>query len=220
MPSAVVFGARNLGRVIAEHLMERGWTATGVARTQETVDAFPGNGILADATSLDEMRRAVDEAGDFDLAVNAVSPKGRFGGGDLITTDDDAMLPYTEQVLPEVFAFYRTCGGKLVERGAGTIIQVTGGSARRALPGRAPWGAGAAGVRALSQAAANEMKPKGVHAALLVCDGSFGGPGDDDGGEKIDTVELAKAVLFLHEQGRGAWTHELVVTPVGDRWTP
>ena len=220
MPHVLVFGARNLGRVIAEHLMERGWTATGVARTQETVDAFPGNGILADATSLDEMRRAVDEAGDFDLAVNAVSPKGRFGGGDLITTDDDAMLPYTEQVLPEVFAFYRTCGGKLVERGAGTIIQVTGGSARRALPGRAPWGAGAAGVRALSQAAANEMKPKGVHAALLVCDGTFGGPGDDGGGEKIDTVELAKAVLYLHEQGRSAWTHELVVTPVGDRWTP
>jgi NADP-dependent 3-hydroxy acid dehydrogenase YdfG len=220
MPHVLVFGARNLGRVIAEHLMERGWTATGVARTQDTVDAFPGNGIVADATQLDDMRRAVADAGDFDLAVNAVSPKGRFGGGDLITTDDDAMLPYTEQVLPEVFAFYRTCGGKLVERGAGTIIQVTGGSARRALPGRAPWGAGAAGVRALSQAAANEMKPKGVHAALLVCDGSFGGPGDDGGGEKIDTVELAKAVLFLHEQGRGAWTHELVVTPVGDRWTP
>ena len=220
MPHVLVFGARNLGRVIAEHLMERGWTATGVARTQDTVDAFPGNGILADAIQLDEMRRAVDEAGDFDLAVNAVSPKGRFGGGDLITTDDDAMLPYTEQVLPEVFGFYRTCGGKLAERGAGTIVQVTGGSARRALPGRAPWGAGAAGVRALSQAAANELKPKGVHAALLVCDGSFGGPGDDDGGEKIDTVELAKAVLFLHEQGRSAWTHELVVTPVGDRWTP
>ena len=220
MPHVLVFGARNLGRVIAEHLMERGWTATGVARTQDTVDAFPGNGIVADATQLDDMRRAVADAGDFDLAVNAVSPKGRFGGGDLITTDDDAMLPYTEQVLPEVFGFYRTCGGKLAERGSGTIVQVTGGSARRALPGRAPWGAGAAGVRALSQAAANELKPNGVHAALLVCDGSFGGPGDDDGGEKIDTVELAKAVLFLHEQGRSAWTHELVVTPVGDRWTP
>jgi len=220
MPHVLVFGARNLGRVIAEHLMERGWTATGVARTQDTADAFPGNGIVADATQLDDMRRAVAEAGDFDLAVNAVSPKGRFGGGDLITTDDDAMLPYTEQVLPEVFGFYRTCGGKLAERGAGTIVQVTGGSARRALPGRAPWGAGAAGVRALSQAAANELKPKGVHAALLVCDGSFGGPGDDDGGEKIDTVELAKAVLFLHDQGRSAWTHVLVVTPVGDRWTP
>lgn len=220
MPRLLVLGARNLGRVVAEHLTGQGWEAVGVARSQETAAAFPGHGIVADLTKADEMRRAVAEAGEFDLAVNAVSPKGRFGGGDLITTDDDAMLPYTEQVLPEVFGFYRTCGGKLAERGAGTIVQVTGGSARRALPGRAPWGAGAAGVRALSQAAANELKPNGVHAALLVCDGSFGGPGDDDGGEKIDTVELAKAVLFLHEQGRSAWTHELVVTPVGDRWTP
>ena len=46
MPHVLVFGARNLGRVIAEHLMARGWTATGVARTQDTVDAFPGNGSL------------------------------------------------------------------------------------------------------------------------------------------------------------------------------
>ena len=90
------------------------------------------------------MRRAVEEAGDFDLAVNAVSPKGRFGGGDLITTDDDAMLPYTEQVLPEVFGFYRTCGGRSPSTAQARIVQVTGGSARRALPGRAPWGAGAA----------------------------------------------------------------------------
>jgi hypothetical protein len=27
-------------------------------------------------------------------------------------------------------------------------------------------------------------------------------------------------VQYLHEQGRSAWTHELVVTPLGDRWTP
>jgi len=220
MPHVLVFGARNLGRVIAEHLMERGWTATGVARTQDTVDAFPGNGIVADATQLDDMRRAVAEAGDFDLAVNAVSPKGRFGGGDLTTTDDDAMSPYLEQLLPEVFAFFRVCGGALAERGGGTLIQVTGGSARRALPQRAPWGAAAAGVRALSQAAANELKPRNVHAALLVCDGSFGEDDDDAGGERIPLRELAKTVQFLHEQGRGAWTHELVVTPVSDRWTP
>jgi len=166
------------------------------------------------------MRSVVEQAKPFDLVVNAVSPKGRFGGGDLVTTDDDAMAPYLEQVLPTSFAFFRICGAALIEHGGGTIIQVTGGSSRRALPGRAPWGAGAAGQRALSQAAANELKPHGVHAALLVCDGSFGGPGDDAGGEKIDTRELARAVQFLHEQGRSAWTHELVVTPVGDRWTP
>jgi NADP-dependent 3-hydroxy acid dehydrogenase YdfG len=220
MPHLLVFGARNLGRVVAEHLMAQGWEATGVSRTEETAAAFPGTGLVADATTAEGIRSVVERAKPFDLAVNAVSPKGRFGGGDLVTTDDDAMAPYVEQVLPTAFAFFRICGAALIERGAGTIIQVTGGSARRALPGRAPWAAGAAGQRALSQAAANELKPHGVHAALLVCDGSFGGPGDDAGGERIDTRELAKAVQFLHEQGRSAWTHELVVTPVGDRYTP
>jgi NAD(P)-dependent dehydrogenase (short-subunit alcohol dehydrogenase family) len=220
MSRLLVFGARGLGRAIAEHLMPQGWEAVGVARSQETAGAFPGTGVVADLTDVERMRAVVAEAAPFDLAVNAMSPKGRFGGGDLTTTDDDAMAPYLEQLLPEVFGFYRTCGTVLADQGHGTLVQVTGGSARRALPGRAPWAAGAAGVRALSQAAANELKPKGVHAALLVCDGSFGTPGDDAGGERIDPVELAKAVQFLHEQGRSAWTHELVVTPVGDRWTP
>jgi NAD(P)-dependent dehydrogenase (short-subunit alcohol dehydrogenase family) len=220
MPHLLVLGARNLGRVIAEHFLALGWEATGVARSEETASAFPGTGVVADLTRIDEMQRVVAEAGAVDLAVNAMSPKGRFGGGDLITTDDAAMEPYLEQLLPEVFAFLRAAGSSMAERGSGTIVQVTGGSARRALPGRAPWAAGAAGTRALSQAAANELKPKGVHVCLLVCDGTFGGPGDDGGGERIDTVELAKAVHYLHEQGRSAWTHELVVTPVADRWTP
>lgn len=220
MPHVLVFGARNLGRVIAEHLIGQGWDATGVARSESTAEAFPGRGITADLTDVAEMKRAVEEAGAFDLAVNAMSPKGRFGGGDLITTDDDAMAPYLEQLLPEVFGFFRLCGGSLAERGGGTLVQVTGGSARRALPGRAPWGAGAAATRALSQAAANELRERNVHVALLVCDGSFGGPGDDHDGNRIDTRELARAVQYLHEQGRSAWTHEIVVTPVGDRWTP
>jgi NAD(P)-dependent dehydrogenase (short-subunit alcohol dehydrogenase family) len=220
LPHLLVFGARNLGRVVAEHLTAQGWEATGVARSEETASAFPGRGVVADLTSSEEMRRVVSDAGLFDLAVNAVSPKGRFGGGDLITTDDDAMAPYLEELLPETFAFFRICGAALAERGNGTLVQVTGGSARRALPGRAPWAAGAAAVRALSQAAANELKPRNVHAALLVCDGSFGEDDDDSGGERIPLRELARTVQFLHEQGRGAWTHELVVTPVGDRWTP
>ena len=143
MPRLLVFGARGLGRVIAEHLAPQGWDAVGVARSEATAAAFPGRGVVADLTDVERMRAVVAEAAPFDLAVNAMSPKGRFGGGDLTTTDDDAMAPYLEQLLPEVFGFYRTCGAALAERGSGTLVQVTGGSARRALPGRAPWAAGA-----------------------------------------------------------------------------
>jgi 3-oxoacyl-[acyl-carrier protein] reductase len=163
MPRLLVFGARGLGRVIAEHLAPQGWDAVGVARSDATAAAFPGRGVVADLTDVERMRAVVAEAAPFDLAVNAMSPKGRFGGGDLTTTDDDAMAPYLEQLLPEVFGFYRTCGAALSERGAGTLVQVTGGSARRALPGRAPWVAGAEpGRRERAQAAGRARRAAGV----------------------------------------------------------
>ena len=47
MPQLLVLGARNLGRVIAEHFIAQGWDATGVARSEETAAAFPGNGVVA-----------------------------------------------------------------------------------------------------------------------------------------------------------------------------
>src|SRR3954451_11247569 len=108
MPHVLVLGARNLGRVVAEQFMAAGWRATGVARSEETAAAFPGHGIAADLTRIDEMRRIAGEAwaqAPVDVAVNAMSPRGRFGGGDLFETEDAAMSPYLEQLLPEVFAF-------------------------------------------------------------------------------------------------------------------
>ena len=35
--TAVVFGARNLGGAIVEHLLAQGWQAAGVARSADTV---------------------------------------------------------------------------------------------------------------------------------------------------------------------------------------
>jgi NAD(P)-dependent dehydrogenase (short-subunit alcohol dehydrogenase family) len=73
VPHLLVFGARNLGRVIAEHLLAQGWDATGVARSEETVAAFPGRGVQADLTDREQMQRVVAEAGDFDLAGSAAA---------------------------------------------------------------------------------------------------------------------------------------------------
>ena len=41
MPHLLVLGARNLGRVIAEHLIGQGWEATGVARTRRLRQPSP-----------------------------------------------------------------------------------------------------------------------------------------------------------------------------------
>src|SRR2546423_443753 len=96
--TALILGARNLGRAIASHLAERDWQVAGVALTGETISHFeaavPGAlGIALDASTSE----AVDEAanrtrehfgGSIDLLVNAVaagpSPSGApFGGGPL-----------------------------------------------------------------------------------------------------------------------------------------
>ena len=38
------------------------------------------------------------------------------------------------------------------------------------MPGRGLWAAGAFGVRAITQAAALELRPQGIHVALLIVD--------------------------------------------------
>ena len=45
--SAVVFGARNLGRAVIERLVSDGWAVTGVARSQSTLDGVSAAGALA-----------------------------------------------------------------------------------------------------------------------------------------------------------------------------
>src|SRR2546423_56727 len=108
---------------------------------------------------------------------------------------------------------------------AATLIQVTGGSARRAMPGRGLWAAGAFAVRAITQAAALELREQGIHVALLIVDAGiepFEG-GGREGVERAalaDPREIADAVAFLANQGARAATHELQVTPLAERWVP
>ena len=108
---------------------------------------------------------------------------------------------------------------------AATLIQVTGGSARRAMPGRGLWAAGAFGVRAITQAAALELRAQGIHVALLIVDAGIEPlSGASRGGAPAEALAdpraLADAVLFLAEQGPRAATHELQVTPLAETWVP
>ncbi|MCW3063357.1 MAG: family oxidoreductase, partial [Solirubrobacterales bacterium] len=93
-------------------------------------------------------------------------------------------------------------------------------------PGRGAWAAGAFATRALTQAAAQELRTEGIHVALLVVDATIASPKtaeytrDVPEDQLADQAEVARAVAFLVEQGPRGMTHELVVTPAGDRWVP
>jgi NADP-dependent 3-hydroxy acid dehydrogenase YdfG len=234
MPSLVVLGARNLGGAILGHHLNSGWSGAAVAlspETLETVRAAGGLPLQADASDpsalRDALQRAKDELGRIDLIVNAVSAvradvPGPFGGGALAEANVDGFRHWTAGVAEQAFVFL----SEGVRAGAGTLIQITGGSARRAMPGRGLWAAGAAATRAMVHAAAQELRGSGVHVALLIVDATIDSPktaafiAGKPENETADQAQIARAVEYLAGQSPRAYTHELVVTPAGDRWLP
>jgi 3-oxoacyl-[acyl-carrier protein] reductase len=232
--SAVIFGARNLGRAVVERLRADGWAVTAVARSDSTLQTASAAGAVAvrgDVTDPDSVRGALDEAagahGGVDLVVNAASAyggsrMGPFGGGPLAEAAPDAFDAWAAAPGRAAFTFLSTAARFALEQDRpATLIQVTGGSSRRAMPGRGLWAAGAFGVRAITQAAALELRERGIHVALLIVDAGIepfeGGTGDP---ATADPREIAQAVVFLAEQGARAATHELQVTPLAERWLP
>src|SRR6476661_6079167 len=191
--SALIFGARNLGRSIIDTLVAQGWNVAGSARSDETLAAVSAAGALAlrsDITDQAAVRATVEEAaqahGGLDLVVNAAAAyggtrTGPFGGGPIADAAPDAFDSWSVAPARSAFAFLSGAGGAVAAQGSpATLIQVTGGSSRRAMPGRGLWAAGAFGVRAITQAAALELREQGIHVALLIIDAGIQ-PLSDDG---------------------------------------
>lgn len=234
---AVVFGARNLGRAVIELLRTDGWGVVGVARSHATLEGVVAAGARAmegDVTDGASVRRALDEAatafGRVDLVVNAASAyggdrTGPFGGGRIAEAAPEAFDSWAAAPARSAFAFLSASAAFLLEQGGpATVIQVTGGSARRAMPGRGLWAAGSFGVRALTNAAALELREHGIHVALLIVDAGIEPLAGAQPGAPTDALAdpraLAEAVRFLADQGARSATHELLVTPLAERWVP
>jgi hypothetical protein len=94
------------------------------------------------------------------------------------------------------------------------------------MAGRGPWAAAAFATRGLLQSAAGELRERGVHVALLIADATIdsektrertaGQPAHATMAEE----DVAAAVAYLAAQSPRGWTHELQLTPSGDRWVP
>jgi NAD(P)-dependent dehydrogenase (short-subunit alcohol dehydrogenase family) len=83
------------------------------------------------------------------------------------------------------------------------------------------WAAGWHGVRALTLAAADELREHGIHVALVIVDGPIESPKTAHmiaalpPEQANDQADIAAAVLGLTHQGRRARTNELTLTPAG-----
>ena len=234
----VVLGARNLGGAIVDHFLELGWSAAAVARSQDTLDRVTERGALAvpaDASDPGALAEALStarrELGSLDAVVNAVGAAqptrpGPFGGGELAAASLEDFRGWAVAVAEQAFAFLSAGAAALKQSGGGALVQITGGSSARAYPGRGLWAAGAFATRALVQAAAQELREEGIHAALLAVNATIESPKtadytrDQPPEALADMPSIAAAVAYLVLQGPRAQTYELVVTPAGDRWVP
>ena len=232
MPAALVIGARNLGFAVVERLLADGWSVTAGARSEDTLAKVRDAGAHAlevDVTDqesvLAALRDVASRDGRVDLVVNAASPyggsrSGPFGGGPLAAAEPSGFEDWSAQPVRGAFAFLSASARFLLEQGGeATVVQVTGGSARRGNAGRGLWAAGAFGVRALTQAAALELREHSIQVALLIVDAVIDRSAGDSL-ESADPASLADAVAYLAAQSPRAMTHELQVTPAGDRWVP
>ena len=236
--SALVLGARNLGGTIAGDLIEHGWRVASVARSADSLDRVRGlgaTGVAADATDPDALAQALAtataEIGAPSLFVNAVSASrstgGPWGGGPVADAGLEGVRQWCNPVAEQCAIFLQLAARSLRTSGAGgTIVQITGGSARRAMPGRGAWAAGAAATRALVHAAAQELREEDIHVALLIVDATIESPktaervASTPARALIRESDVAAAVRYLATQEVRGLTHELVVTPAGDRWLP
>lgn len=233
----LVLGARNLGGAVAQRFCADGWAVAAVSRGEDSLAGVRGagvHGITADAADPDGLRGAIGEAravlGRLDVIVNAVSASRPpddgtgFGGGALAEATLAGFEGWTIAPARQCFVFLSAGLEALGEGGA--LVQVTGGSARRANPGRGLWAAGCGAVRTLTHAAALEGKQRGIHVGLLIVDGVIGSPKTEaftremDADAIADQDAVADAAFTLATQRHGALTHELQVTPIGDRWVP
>jgi NAD(P)-dependent dehydrogenase (short-subunit alcohol dehydrogenase family) len=233
VPTLLVFGARNMGRVLARECVRGGWNAAAVARTQQTIDLLHEQvpdalGIVADAAQPAEVERAIAQArerfGRIDLMVNAITDGPR--SGSILELGEDAFDSYLRQLLPAIFNVIRLGSRALVAQGGGTFVQMTGGSARRGMPNRGPWAATAFATRALTQSVAAELRSRMVHVVLLIVDAIIESEKTEEWmrgepPEKFASMdEVAKAIAYLHGQSLRAWTHELQLTPALETWVP
>ena len=232
MPTALVIGARNLGYAIIRRLLDDGWSVAGGARSPETLEKVRAAGadalemdVTDQASVLAALQEVAERHGRVDLVVNAASPyggsrSGPFGGGPLAEAAPSGFEDWSAMPVRGAFAFLSASARFLLAQGGeATVVQVTGGSARRGMPGRGLWAAGAFGVRALTQAAAAELREHRIQVALLIVDATI----DRTGGDVADTADpgsLAEAVAYLAAQSPRAMTHELQVTPALDTWVP
>jgi NAD(P)-dependent dehydrogenase (short-subunit alcohol dehydrogenase family) len=167
---ALVTGATTgIGRATALRLSADGAAEVVVhgrdaRRGAQTVDEIAASGgiarfVAADASDPEDLRRLAKEVGDIDILVNnaGISVWGPTGDFDLTVNDD-----MFDDNVRAAFVLVGALAPAMVDRGSGSIINLSSMAARIGLVGGASYSATKASLEAMTRAWTAEYSPHGV----------------------------------------------------------
>jgi NAD(P)-dependent dehydrogenase (short-subunit alcohol dehydrogenase family) len=172
---AIVTGAASgIGRVTAHQLAELGASIAvvdadrvGADETAAALRASGGSAVsfvvdLADADAADQVvDEVVGQLGRVDILVNAA---GTSSGAGLFDTTTEVWDRIHAVNLRAPFLLIRRAARYMIDQGdGGRIVNVSSGSAVRALPATPAYGSSKAGLLGLTRMAAGELGPHGIN---------------------------------------------------------
>ncbi|RYF93486.1 MAG: SDR family NAD(P)-dependent oxidoreductase [Caulobacteraceae bacterium] len=182
-----------------------------------------------DARSEDEMTALFDrieaEIGPLEVVVFNIGANVNFG---IRETTTRVYSKVWEMAGLAGFLTGREAARVMVPRGRGTVLFTGATASVRGGKGFSAFAGAKHALRALAQSMARELGPQGIHVAHIICDGSIDGvftrermPDADQRlarGEILDPDEIARNYVWLHNQGRSAWTFEIDLRPWTETW--
>lgn len=147
---------------------------------------------------------------------------------DIVNTPSRKFRKIWEMACFAGFLTGREAAKTMLPRKHGTIIFTGATASVRGGANFAAFASAKHGLRALAQSMARDLGPKNIHVAHVIIDAAVdtqwireNHPGYSTLVEKdgiVNTDDLAKNYVMLHQQPRNAWTFELDVRPWVENW--
>ena len=221
----VGIGPKN-GEAFARTFSDKGYALALLSRTTDfsaslAAELGDARAYACDAGDPDSIEAAfteiADDLGPVDVLVyNA-------GSGSWKTIEELSVADFTQafnvNALGAMVAAQQVIPG-MKEKGSGNIVFVGATASLRGVPFTAGFAPAKAAQRILAQSMAKHLAPLGIHVSVMIIDGQIDDPGGDaaNRGTRLDPRDIAAAAFSLTTQPRSAWSFEIDLRPMNEKW--
>lgn len=212
MTPAVAFvtgAASGIGRACVQRLARDGVAVAAVDLDTDAIEDVAALALHADVTNAAAVAAAVarteSELGPLDVAVNVAGITGSAEATECHLTPVDEWRRVLDVNLTGSFLVCRAVLPGMLERGAGTIVNVASAAGLVAFPGRCAYSASKGGVVQLTRSLAADYAARGIRANAI-CPGMVDTPMTQ---WRLEDPELRAAVLARIPAGRVATADEV-----------